>query len=245
MIENIQLWGTNLAAEGVCFKAVAVADRTGELGEDELSVVANVVSSRQNTFSSGRHCAKNVLHSLGVSASEFNRGLAQHEDGSAVWPDGVIGSISHTNDWALAAATLKTQRYESIGVDIEKIERVKSGVLRIIATEQEQAEIADAVDVRWARVGLFSVKESLYKCLRPIHGKYIRFNDVQLSGFENENVARTDIDTASETELPPVYSPSIQLLDPELQGKFTESRFDIRVAVMDAYVVSFVGYRNL
>ena len=69
-------------------------------------------------FSTGRYLAKEVCKEIGVVAPE----VLKHKDGYAIWPRGVVGSISHTNidniPHTLVAAA-NEQHFVSIGVDVE------------------------------------------------------------------------------------------------------------------------------
>lgn len=241
MITTIHRWGGEFVGNGVHFYAQAVDDNTSQLTSLELAIVAEAVAIRQNTFSTGRFCAKRVLTQVGVEPSEYPDGLLRKNDGSVVWPESCIGSITHTNDWAMAAVALRGEKFQSIGIDIERIDRVEKDVLRLIATDQERDLLENAQHVRWGRVGLFSIKESLYKCLRPLYGEFIRFKDVELADLAPPDSADKLEDTSD--KLPQFYSPTVRLLRPELSACCDEQRIEIRLAVLDEHVVSFVGYR--
>lgn len=240
MISKIHQWKNEFVESDVQICAMPVTDHTDSLTPHECDLVAAAVAIRQHTFSTGRACAKKALLGIGIEQPSYPDGLLRQEDGSVMWPDGSIGSISHTNDWAMAAIAKRGKKFKSIGIDIEKIDRVDKGVLRLIATEQERISLDKNDTLRWGRVALFSIKESLYKCLRPIYGEFIRFKDVELSDLNRphgEPSARGEGD-----QLPALYSPTVRLLHPELAACCDEQRIDIRLAVLDKHVVSFVGY---
>lgn len=240
MITTIHQWAQHFVGSGVCFCAQPVDDYTEQLTASEHNLVAKSVAVRKNTFSSGRLCAKSALSKIGTEQAEYPDGLLRQSDGSVAWPTGCVGSISHTNDWAMAAVTHKGEKYRSVGIDVERIDRVGKDVLRLIATDQEQEQLESAQSIRWGRVGLFSIKESLYKCLRPIYGEFIRFHDVELSHLDRVH-APTELHQTP-NELPLFYHPTVRLLRTDLAEKCDEQRIDIRLAVLDEHVVSFVGY---
>lgn len=155
-----------------------VHEREDELWPEEFDAIATAGPLRRRTFASGRACARAAMAEAGLPAV----GLPRADDGAVVWPEGVTGSVSHTNDWAVAAVTVRAMsQAESVGVDLERIKPLEAGVLNLIATRAEQAELADTGNRHWHAVALFSIKESLYKCLRPSWGRFIGFHDVQLS----------------------------------------------------------------
>jgi len=241
MITTIHQWGHDFVGNGVQFYAQAVGDYTKQLTPLELDLVSKAVAIRQNTFSTGRYCAKRAMSLIGVEPSQFPEGLLRRSDGSVVWPESCTGSISHTNDWAMSAVTQCGDKYQFIGIDIERIDRVAKDVLRLIATDQERDLLENAQNIRWGRVGLFSIKESLYKCLRPLYGEFIGFKDVELADMATEHIVVKQVGEAK--VLPQFYCPSVRLIHPELADRCDERRIDIRLAVLDEYVVSFVGYR--
>ncbi len=240
MISTIHQWENALVGNHAHVCALPVEDFTSQLTPHELQLVANAVAVRQHTFSTGRQCARLALSQAGINLPNDTRGLLRQEDGSVLWPENVIGSISHTNDWAIAVVMKAGERYQSVGIDIEKIDRVEPSVLKLIATEKEREYLDNEHTLRWGRVALFSIKESLYKCLRPIYGKFIRFKDVQLS--ELERPLQSNSSSKQALNAPALYSPMVSLLLPELKACCQEQRIEIRLAILDSHVVSFVGY---
>src|ERR1700731_682487 len=71
---------------------------------------------RQLEFLCGRICAERALRDLGVLNSNVRRAI----DRAPVWPPGVVGSISHTHEFAAAAIGLST-KFQSLGVDSERV----------------------------------------------------------------------------------------------------------------------------
>lgn len=251
MIDTIHQWQRSFVEDGVFTQAKAVDNYVDELVGCEYDVIAKSVAIRQHTYSTGRLCARTALADIGIGPSEYESGLLRQEDGSVGWPTGAIGSISHTNDWAVAAVAKSGGNLISLGVDIEQIDRVDKDVLRLIATEQERAELEALADLRWGRVALFSIKESLYKCLRPLYGEFIRFKDVRISnltvpmerGNLDDQVANSaESDMASNAV--EVFCPAAHLLLPELLQCCDERRIEVRLAVLSTHVVSYVSYSN-
>jgi len=229
MIQTLHQWQHHFVNDDVRLCAEAVADYTDELTPGETQVITSSVSIRQNTYSTGRHCAKAALREIDVHPRDYADGLLRKEDGAVDWPEPAIGSISHTNDWAVAAVAKAGGRYASLGVDIERIDRVEKGVLRLIATDDERAYLESAYELRWGRVALFSIKESLYKCLRPLYGQFIGFKDVQISKLTTPLSGTTT--TAMEGVLPEqaavipeLYAPSVKLILPALTQCCDEQR---------------------
>lgn len=236
MIESIKQWASEFAHPDIVFESCVVGDFTDELGELEQDVLNRSSGVRRSSFSSGRHCAKSALRQLGIEASSFSAGLAQNADGSVAWPGDVIGSLSHTTDWAVAGVASQTSIFRSFGVDIERIDRLDKRTLKIIATDEEQHQLTELPDLSWGAIALFSVKESVYKCLRPILGEFIGFKAVGITGFA--------VCEPRPALLPAFYTLQISLRSPELQQRFSEQQFYIRVGLLEEHVISFVGYTH-
>ena len=85
---------------------------------------------RQAEYLAGRYCAMEGLKALGSNKLI----VPTNKDRSPGWPDGYIGSITHSNGLALAAVG-KSQQFRAIGVDAEEIvltaraERLSTAVL--------------------------------------------------------------------------------------------------------------------
>lgn len=242
MIESFEQWSASFVPGGVYVCAKPVEDHAHCLTNAEAEAVASAVSKRRNAYSTGRACAKTALQKLSVAKADFADGLLRQDDGAVNWPNGIVGSISHTDEWAIAAVAKKQASLVSIGIDIEKIDRVGSNTLKTIATEQERHDIESDASTRWLRVALFSVKESLYKCLRPVYGEFIRFKDVQVTQMTRALVLKEESATSSSKV--EIFNPQIELLLPKLSGCCVEANIDLRLAVMPSHVLSFVSYRD-
>jgi enterobactin synthetase component D len=121
----------------------------------------------------------------------IDRGLAGYEigrseSGAPVWPGGVTGSITHTDDFA-AAAVASCADTASLGIDTERImSSAQAGqVAGLVASEREVAEACKAGLSRLEAITLvFSAKESIFKCLHPITGRYFDFRDVRVDAVD-------------------------------------------------------------
>lgn len=77
--------------------------------------IARSVRKRQAEFLHGRLAARAALQDLGVDACEVPIGPSREP----VWPAGVVGSISHTDGIAVAAAA-RASNWQALGMDIER-----------------------------------------------------------------------------------------------------------------------------
>lgn len=209
--------GTNIF---LCCQPVAL--QLDSLFAAERAVVDNASDIRQRTFSSGRCCAREALAEAGLEGVE----LPRLDDGSVSWPDGITGSLSHTNDWAVAAIAISAMSNAvALGIDLEQIKSLEEGVIKLIATNAEIAELKALDTPDWQATALFSFKESVYKCLARPFGQFIQFQDVQITALATGR-------------------PHIEFMSDALAACFDEKSLELRMAVTSHHVFTLVWQRG-
>ncbi|HEX3650814.1 MAG TPA: 4'-phosphopantetheinyl transferase superfamily protein [Pseudonocardiaceae bacterium] len=168
-----------LPAGVVAVETVGDADPAAYLLPDEQPMVAKAVLKRTREVTNARTCARRALAALGRPEVPILRGAK----GEPLWPAGVVGSITHTTGY-YAAAVAESTVVRSVGVDAEEHGELPDGVLGHIAFGAEPARLAAlrAADpaVWWDRL-LFSPKESVYKAWFPLTGRWLGFEDAELT----------------------------------------------------------------
>lgn len=144
----------------------------------EEAVLTRAVESRRREFATARACARRALGELGLAPSAIPRG----ERGAPVWPDGVVGSITHCAGYR-AAAVAPTGRVATIGIDAEPNLPLPEGVPRMVASTEERDHAADLARhdqaVCWDRL-LFCAKEAVYKAWFPLTGRWLDFLEARV-----------------------------------------------------------------
>jgi len=150
-----------LLPPGTSFAARAIVGDDPPLFPDEEAAIVRAVPKRRRTFAFGRVCAREALG--------WNVAILVGQGGAPVWPAGVLGSITHTDDDAAAAIASVP-----IGIDLESRAHAARtpDLLAMVALPSERALDAALV---------FSAKESVYKCLYPTAGQFLDFHDVELA----------------------------------------------------------------
>ncbi|MEM7217602.1 MAG: 4'-phosphopantetheinyl transferase superfamily protein [Pseudomonadota bacterium] len=164
-----------------------VDDHCAVLAADELALIARAAPRRRASFSSGRLLARRLLSEQSIDPVPA---LLRTADGAPRWPQGLIGSISHSEQLAWAAlepagsslCDSGDSGHSGLGVDIERSGRVSEKLLRRLLTPAEQAAAA-AEGRDWT--AYFSAKEAIYKALNPLINRYFDFLDVELT-FERD-----------------------------------------------------------
>lgn len=138
-------------------------------------LLTNAAIRRKAEYLTGRIAAKYALNDLGYSNFILHSGLQREP----LWPNGVIGSISHTHQQALAVATLPSKEIlHGIGVDIEipvTSEMAESIWSEIISPTEFIWLHTHPIPFSLAFTITFSAKESLFKMLYPTVRHYFDF----------------------------------------------------------------------
>lgn len=139
------------------------------------------VASRRESFYLGRWAAHDALKQL----ARDDAPILQNNHRAPLWPQGIVGSISHTDDLAVAAVA-NIQQCAGIGIDIEDCERrVEWDVARRICDPQELSWVTGSDEDRWQRFfALFSAKETVFKAFFPLHHVFLDFHDAHLDWDE-------------------------------------------------------------
>lgn len=143
----------------------------------ELELLPKQCATKRKTeFILGRAAGHRGLKALGASEGGV---IGKAKGGEPLWPNGFVGSISHTTGAALAVVGLADQ-FASLGADLERIDRkVKREILEKIALPAERAWVtSDKTQQALRTLLLFSAKESGYKALFPLTKKYMGFKDL-------------------------------------------------------------------
>src|SRR5690242_7832438 len=75
---------------GVCGAELVDFSQASPLYLEESVLVKNAVEKRIAEFCAGRHCAREALRALGRTP-----GAILAEGRAPIWPDGVVGAITH------------------------------------------------------------------------------------------------------------------------------------------------------
>lgn len=135
------------------------------------------VWKRQQQFAMGRVAAHKAMEQLGIAPSPILRG--PHDE--PLWPSGLIGSISHSQEWAVAAVAQKCDS-RGVGIDIEYIDKAVSWSLaNHISNPEERPWLEEIASLRYLRFFLlFSAKETIFKAMYPQHYVFLEFQDATL-----------------------------------------------------------------
>lgn len=149
----------------------------GELLPEEQACVARAVEKRRAEFTRGRLCARRALAALGLP----ERALVSGPDRAPIWPEQVVGSITHTSRYCAAAVALRGQ-WRGIGIDAEERDRLGPELLPMVTQPSERDWLSILPPKERAAMGtlLFSAREAFYKAQYCISRAWVDFHDVEI-----------------------------------------------------------------
>jgi 4'-phosphopantetheinyl transferase EntD len=170
-----------------------------ELFPEEMQAVERALPIRVREFESGRRCARAALAMLGCAPGPVLVGTHREP----VWPNGYVGSITHCSGFCAAAVARSNPAEQvairSLGLDAEPARPLPHGLDNWVCTPRESDWIASQrVDQPWDRI-FFSAKESAFKCIFPVQGRFLDYDDVQIdldpaSGEFDVHAAQTAVE---------------------------------------------------
>ena len=171
-----------------------------DLWPEEEAHVARAVAARRLQFAAGRRCARAGLVALGLEAGPIPAGPQR----APRWPADILGSISHTDGYAVAVVRRADPPNLSIGIDAEQLGRVGSHLYSRLFTPGEQAWLARLPHPRRdaAATAVFGAKEAYYKAQFPLTGAWVGFLDVESRPVEHPDGTHAGYRLDPHTDLP-------------------------------------------
>ncbi|MCY4610095.1 MAG: 4'-phosphopantetheinyl transferase superfamily protein [Gammaproteobacteria bacterium] len=129
-----------------------------------------------------RRVARELLEQLDLPGVE----LPRLPNGAPKWPAGIVGSLAHDKQVAVAAVMPSTGS-SYIGIDVEPAEPLPPKVMEAISTPGEQRKYdPETLQGR----ALFCAKEAVYKAFNSKTGQRLGFQDVDIDLASGEAVLK-------------------------------------------------------
>ena len=153
------------------------------LWPEEENILRDVSPKRRWDFVTGRKCARLAMETLDINAAPVLAG----DKNEPIWPDGVVGSITHTRAYA-AAAVAPVSKIFSLGLDAEPDQPLPKKVLTRISNTEELNWVESTRGNEILHPGklLFSAKEATYKAWNSATKEWLGFRDAHII-FHIEN----------------------------------------------------------
>jgi len=167
-----------LFGPGVTLVEGLVGDNQGPLIGAERDRAERMSPARRAQFTAGRHLARMVLRQLGIDAGALPVGT----HGEPLWPESVVGAITHCGnglEGRCAVAVASSATHIALGLDIEADTALEPALRVRIIDDAENTAVAD--NPKLSDMLFFSIKESVYKAVFPLSGRFLDFHDVRVS----------------------------------------------------------------
>jgi 4'-phosphopantetheinyl transferase EntD len=149
----------------------------GLLPEEEPAI-ARAVAKRRHEFVAGRVCAREAMHALGLPPAAIVPG----PDRAPIWPESVIGTITHTDTWCAAAIARAGEGVRALGLDVEPDTPLRPTLVRPITIPEERAWLDAQPEAERGLLGklVFSAKECAYKAQYPLTRCFFGFSGMRI-----------------------------------------------------------------
>ncbi|NMM39593.1 4'-phosphopantetheinyl transferase family protein [Pseudoalteromonas arctica] len=154
------------------------------------------VDKRKAEYLAGRVCAKHVLAALKI----YNFELISAADRAPIWPNKIVGSITHSQQTAMAMVAHSTD-IAGIGIDIEQLMSAKQELelqKQILHPDEFFQFQRLAKQVSHPLTVIFSAKESVFKALYPSVKQFFGFEAAKLIAFNERQLQFKITQTLSE-----------------------------------------------
>jgi 4'-phosphopantetheinyl transferase EntD len=134
-----------------------------------LVVGQDATFRRRQEVVAGRQAAHSALAALGLQAESIGQGPS----GQPLFPETTCGSISHSQDVAVAVVAMRG-RYLAVGVDIDDARPLGEAAAKDVTWEAEVARVCPVLDLSTRDAihsFVFSAKEAVFKCQFPLTGR--------------------------------------------------------------------------
>lgn len=166
----------------IAHRVIAPGDENALLGA-EAGYFANSIPKVRRQSGAVRLAAREILADFGIA----DAALPRRRGGAPEWPVGIVGSLAHDDEIAVAAVA-RAELYAGIGVDVEPALPLPAELIEKVATPAERQRYAATVVE--SRV-LFAVKEATYKAQYRLHGEFLDFSDIEVDLPMNLAITRS------------------------------------------------------
>lgn len=152
------------------------------LPEEAAALTARQPVARRAS-GTARALARHLLVQEGFASAAIGRSAA----GAPLWPTGIVGSLAHDDEIAVAAIARKSDLL-SVGIDVEPSEPLPEDIAAIVALP---GDLCGSVKAHLAGRVLFSAKEAVYKAAHPMDGNVLGYEHIRIDLARGEGFTTT------------------------------------------------------
>jgi len=159
-------------------RGVLVGHRFIRPGDEEALLPEERTAFRQTASKVARQsgAARIVARDLLAVRGFHGVALPRSGSGAPVWPHGVVGSLAHDEEVAVAAVA-NSQDFSALGIDVEPADPLPPDLVRFVATPSERRRYS--AGLLESRI-MFVIKEAIYKALHPLDDMFLDFHDMEV-----------------------------------------------------------------
>jgi 4'-phosphopantetheinyl transferase EntD len=176
-MQSVLGWLRAWLPPGCGWAAGPITDRAAGAFADEEQLIGKSVRKRRNEFRAGRDVARQALAQVGCAPTAI---LARPQR-DPIWPQGFLGSITHSERFALAIAA-PSRLMQAVGVDLEDDPKLDRRLVSIVcrADERHQAPKLAQLGIDHAKL-CFVTKEAVFKAIFPQQRSALEFEQLRVS----------------------------------------------------------------
>jgi 4'-phosphopantetheinyl transferase EntD len=149
----------------------------------ERAAVERAVERRRLEHGTVRELARAAMGELGIGPRPLLSGARREP----LWPDEVVGSLTHCRGYCAAAVALRVSIL-TIGIDAEISTPLSDRLIDRVCTASEQQRLP-ASPTGLGPKTLFSIKEAVFKAWYPMTQRWLGFQDVEVTLTEDGGFA--------------------------------------------------------
>ncbi|WP_224549567.1 4'-phosphopantetheinyl transferase [Mesorhizobium sp. CA16] len=174
------------ALAGLAQPGLVTGCRLIRAGDEQYILPAEGASivTREQRARAATGAGRQVAHELLRRLSCADLAVLRSQLGNPIWPAGIVGSIAHDDELAVAVAA-RSDAMRSVGVDIEPALPLPRDLQGMVATPQDR--LGDLDSGIGSRI-LFAIKEAVYKASFPLDGRVLGFEDIAVDLTSGEAV---------------------------------------------------------
>ena len=160
-----------LAPEGVRLGCRLIRpDDASLLLPEEQRAIATQAAAARRASGAARHLARGLLTECGYTGAAVGR----EPSGEPIWPAGLVGSLAHDDEFAVAAIAPCTA-FVSLGIDVEPAEPLPPDLSSLVTSRHD---VPGQADPRLAARLFFAAKEAVYKAVHPLDRVILNHDDI-------------------------------------------------------------------
>lgn len=150
---------------------------------EEARTIRSINPSALRASGAVRTIARELLEIHGMGGVAIPRGAA----GAPIWPDGLVGSLAHDDQMAVAAVA-SSKLFRLLGIDVEMAAPLPDELAPMVLLPDDQA--GSAFPNLAGRL-LFAAKEAVYKAVFPLDGIILNYDDITVNLVDGHAVTST------------------------------------------------------